>query len=235
MKHQSKYVYGAVLAVASLTSISQAQIPNATEAFDRSHKSEIFGIGQYLHSEDIDMHSPIGNIKVKMDDTGLGGFGFAYHFSQFFSFETEFMFGNATFGATVPTTVGGAPGPNLDIKKDAFIQTSRFNLTYNIINRRITPIITAGIGYQYLDSEIESAPPQTYCWWDPFYGYYHCYTDQPHATTTDFTWNVGAGFRWNITDNFFIKAVGGANWVEYGNASGITTQYQGIFSIGWDF
>jgi hypothetical protein len=26
----------------------------------------------------------------------------------------------------------------------------------------------------------------------------------------DFTWNVGAGFRWNITDQLFIKATVGA-------------------------
>ena len=39
-------------------------------------------------------------------------------------------------------------------------QTGRFNLDYNIINRRITPFVTAGIGYQYLEADLENLPPE---------------------------------------------------------------------------
>ena len=35
---------------------------------------------------------------------------------------------------------------------------------------------------------------------------------------TDFTWNVGAGFRWNVTDQLFIKVMGGAQWLQYSGA-----------------
>ena len=42
-------------------------------------------------------------------------------------------------------------------------------------------------------------------------------------------------FHRNITDQVFVKAMGGANWLEYSGAKGITTQFEGIFSIGWTF
>ena len=229
-KTESKVACGMLLVSALLIMPGLAQIPMATQFFDRTAKTEVYGIGQYLHSDDIIFNSPNGDVKMKMDDTGLGGFGVAFHFNQFVSLRGDFMFGNATFHGNVPTETGGAIG----IKQDAFIQTGRLNIDYNMINRRITPILTAGIGYQYLETELNNVPPVNVCWWDPWWGWI-CESGHAVAWETDFTWNVGAGFRWNVTDNFFIKAMGGANWLEYSGSHGITTQIEGIFSIGWMF
>src|SRR5204862_1012013 len=146
-----------------------AQIPNVTQAFSRQGKTEVYGIGQYLHSDDINFNGPFGTVKTKMDDTGLGGFGIAYHFNDFLSIHGDFMFGNATFSGNFP--IANAPGSSIFIKQDAFIQTGRFNIDYNIINRRLTPFVTAGIGYQYLETELHNLPEVGYCWWDPWWGY----------------------------------------------------------------
>ncbi len=207
-----------------------AQIPMATEQFDRAGKTEVYGIGQYLHSDDIMFSGPRGDVKTKMDDTGLGGFGVAFHFNDYLSIHGDFMFGGGTFNADVPTRDGGT----FAARQDAFLQTGRLNLTYNIINRRISPFVTAGIGYQYTETELENAPPQGVWWWDPWYGWVYVY-DHPYVWQTDFTWNVGGGVRWNITDNLFIKATVGATWLEYSGAHGITTQLEGIFAIGATF
>jgi opacity protein-like surface antigen len=207
-----------------------AQIPYVTEAFSRQGKTEVYGIGQYLSSGNINFNGPFGNVPIKMDDTGLGGFGVAYHFTDFISIHGDFMFGNATFSGDLPIQTGGT----IFIKQDAFINTGRFNVDYNIINRRLTPFVTAGLGYQYLETELKNLPPVNFCWWDPWWGYI-CETSQPFASRTDFTWNAGAGLRWNITDNLVVKAMGGATWLEYGGAHGVTTQIEGIFSIGWSF
>jgi opacity protein-like surface antigen len=192
-------------------------------------RTEVYGIGQYLHSDDITFNGPVGDVKMKMEDTGLGGFGVAFHFNDFFSVHGDFMFGGATFNGNLPTETGGTIG----IKQDAFLQTGRFNVDYNIINRRITPFVTAGIGYQYLETELTHLPASNVCWWDPWWGWI-C-DGHTIAWETDFTWNVGAGFRWNITDSLIVKAMAGANWLEYSGARGVTTQIEGIFSIGWSF
>ena len=204
-----------------------AQIPMATEGISRQGRMEFYGIGQYLNSEDIDFHGPLGTIKTKMDDTGLGGFGVAYHFNDFFSVRGDFMFGGATFSGE---TIDGNGGP-FHFKEDTFIQTGRFNVDWNIINRRLTPFVTAGIGYQYTEAELEHLPPYGGIYWDPWYGWVSYY-EHPHAWRTDFTWNAGAGVRWTVTEHLFVKAMAGATWLEYSGSHGITTQLEGIFAIG---
>jgi opacity protein-like surface antigen len=225
-----------LLALATTLLPAMAQIPSAFEGFSRQNKTEIYGIGQYLHSDDINFNGPNGDIKTKMDDTGLGGFGIAFHFNDYLSIHGDFMFGGATFSANVPISLVPSPGQGTTtfLKEDAFIQTGRLNLDYNMINRRITPVLTAGIGYQYTEVELSHLPPVGYWYWDPWFGWVY-YQGPPHAWQTDFTWNAGVGFRWNILDNLFVKAMANATWLEYSGSHGITTQIEGIFSIGWSF
>ena len=92
-----------------------------------------------------------------MGDTGLGGFGTAFHFNEFLAVHAEFMFGGATFSGDMPLTAGGT----IHESQDAFLQTGRSNVDHNIINRRITPFVTAGIGYQSMEMELQNAPPVT--------------------------------------------------------------------------
>ena len=231
-RHLDKSTLPIFLAVAGAVLPALAEIPPVMEKFERTGKTELYGIGQYLHSEDISFNSPVGgpDVKLRMDDTGLGGFGVAYHFNDYLSLRGDFMFGSATFHGTVPTETGG----RFNVNQDAFIQTGRLDLDYNILNRRFTPFLSAGIGYQYIETELKNLPPVDACWWDPWWGYV-CGSGQPYAWQTDFTWNAGAGLRWNITDNLVVKAMVGGNWLEYSGAHGVTTQIEGIFSIGWTF
>ena len=229
--NSGKYTLATLLALTATLLPALAQIPMATEGMTRKGMTEVYGIGQYLNSENINFNGPFGgSIDTKMDDTGLGGFGIAFHFSDFFSVHGDFMFGSATFSGTVPLETGGTTY----VSQGAFLQTGRFNLDYNMINRRLTPVITGGIGYQYIETELNSLPPVNTCWWDPWWGWY-CDTAHHYAWQTDFTWNAGAGIRWNITDNLFVKVTGGATWLEYSGAHGVTTQIEGIFAIGATF
>ncbi len=220
----SAHVIGCSLALGASVFCSQAQIPMATEPFSRVNKLEVYGLGEYLHQYNTTFSDGyFGNVTMKMDDTGLGGVGVAYHFSDFFSVRANFMFGGATLHTLGPDGTEVAPS------QSAFLQTGRLNLDYNMINRRLTPVLTAGIGYQYLQIDQN----QSYT----FQGYHGSYyvTDNSYYYETDFTWNVGAGFRWNVTDHFFMKAIVGPQWLQYSGANHITTQFEGFLSIGWMF
>jgi opacity protein-like surface antigen len=209
-QHPLKCLPWASLMLAGFVLSTQAQIASVTEPYQRAQNTEVYGIGQFLSSSDINATSPGGsNVKIKMADTGLGGFGLAYHFSDHFSVRGDFMFGSATFEGNEPIQGGGT----LNVKQNAFIQTGRLNLDYNIINRRITPFVTAGIGYQYLETTLQNASPVTGCYWNPWWGWV-CYQTKPSAWETDFAWNAGAGLRWNINDNLFVKATAGATGSE---------------------
>jgi len=189
-----------------------AQIPWASEPFSRQNKFEIYGVGQYLHQGNTEYpNASGGTVKLKLDDTGLGGVGFAYHFSDFFSIHSDFMFGPATFKFEYPG------GTTANFGDNGYLTTGRFNLDYNIINRRLSPFITAGIGYQY--QEVDQ---------DYYYGTSYYYE-------TDFTWNVAGGVRWNVTDNLILKLAIGGQWLQYENANNITSQFEVMFSIGCMF
>jgi opacity protein-like surface antigen len=206
------------------------QAASISESPERAQKTEIYVIGQYLHTDDLKFEGPSGDVTMSVDDTGLGGFGLGYHFNQFLALRGEFMFGGTSFHGDLPTELGGV----IAIDQDAFIQTGRINVDYNILDRRLTPFVTAGLGYQYLETELERLPPVSYCWWDPFWGWL-CTTDEPSASDTFFTWNAGVGVRWDISDQLFIKVLGGANWVDYSNTKDIVTQFEAVFSLGWRF
>jgi len=204
------------MALGSLLSAAHAQIPWANEAFSRQNKFDVYGVGQYLHQNDTTYNSPYGStIKMTLADTGLGGLGVAYHFNDYLAVHADFVMGPASFRAQE------SGGSSYSLGDNAFIQSSRLNLDYNILNRRLTPFVTAGIGYQYFQMD------QRYSHDDYYYdGYY---------SETDFTWNAGVGLRWNITDNFFIKVTGGAQWLQYQHAQSITTQIEGSLAIGCTF
>lgn len=200
-----------LLLAGSLTSL-QAQIPWADEYFPRQNKVDVYGVAQYLHQTDNPAFTDAsGTTRLRLEDTGLGGVGFAYHFNDFIAVHADFLFGPATF------TVQPPGAPSYEFGNDAWIHSGRFNLDYNIINRRLTPFLTAGIGYQYM---------QVNEYFDNGYSYYN---------ETDFTWNVGAGLRWNINNNFFIKLTGGAQWLKYQDVDNVTTQIEAFFAIGATF
>lgn len=204
------------MALGAFVVAARGQIPWATEEFSRQSKAEVYGIGQYLHQSDAKFSGPTGTTRLSLEDTGLGGVGVAFHFNDFLAVHGDFMLGPATFKVTEPNF------PPYELGHDGYLQTGHFNLDYNIINRRLTPFITAGIGYQYWS--VDYGHDYYY-----YYGHYHYYSE------TDFTWNVGGGIRWNITDHLFIKLTGGAQWVLYSDADNIPTQIEAFFAIGGTF
>ena len=50
-----------------------------------------------------------------------------------------------------------------------------------------------------------SSPPQTGCWWDPWWGYI-CATEWKTFATTKFSYNLGLGVRWDINNALFSRA-----------------------------
>ena len=211
MKSHCLHWFSCGFLFAASLSCARAQIPWATEPFSRQNRADFYGVGQYLHQEDTEF--AYGAFKLKLDDTGLGGIGGAFHFNDYISLRGELLLGPATFREEFPG------GPTVNLGKDGYIQSGRLNVEYNIINRRLTPFLNAGIGYQYISVDN----------YNDFYYYSHYYSE------TDFTWNVGGGLRWNVTDHFFIKAAGGAQWLKYDGADDITTQIEASFTIGTTF
>jgi opacity protein-like surface antigen len=96
----------------------------------------------------------------------------------------------------------------------------------------LAPFIGAGIGYQWIDTNIPNGAPSTGCWWDPWYGYI-CYTDYPTKTVDAFSYQAMAGLRWAFNPRTFLRLTYASQWMDLPNG---TPRFDAFgFEIGWLF
>lgn len=163
------------------------------------------------------------------------GLGFGYHFNDRFllGFQTTWM--SASYDAKIPvdddddgtedgtTTVGG--------RLDTFslLGVGQFNL----MDKQFTPFLRGSLGYNYLDSNIASGPPQGSCWWDPWWLVWRCGAWQPTYTRSSFTFGGAAGLRKEFNRSFFIEASFNIMWVDWPES---TPSFSAIgINFGWLF
>lgn len=94
----------------------------------------------------------------------------------------------------------------------------QLNATWHFMDRAFTPFVQAGVGYAKLDSNIASGPPQAGCWWDPWWGY-TCVGEWDTFTASEFSYNLGAGIRWDINNAFFSRATYSREFIDLKNGS----------------
>ena len=65
-----------------------------------------------------------------------------------------------------------------------------FDLSYYFMTGRFTPFVTTGLGWNFVDTNIPTAPPQVGCWWNPWYGYI-CEGFQDTKSVDGFAYQAG--------------------------------------------
>lgn len=104
-------------------------------------------------------------------------------------------------------------GFSTSVKGDTSLFGGNLNLDYNILKSRFTPLITGGIGAIRFDGDFEGFP----------------------FSESDFSYNVGGGFRWDVSDHFLVKAIYRATWTKLEDTDK-SILFQGpVLSIGYIF
>lgn len=202
----------------------------------RSQRGEFYLLGQYFSADagvikGVTLPTAPGpnppyatsDLKFDLEDEAMWGFGLAYHFNSHFAVRAEFTGGYPDYEATWNTDV---------LRGESFVQEGRFNLDFHLLEGPVTPYVSGGLGYFYMDTGIPTGPPGYYVWWDYWWGNVVS-VYQPTYTDTFFTLNAAAGLRWDIGDEFFIKAEGSAEWIEM---SGDWIQsIRATLAAGWKF
>ena len=156
----------------------------------------------FQNSADMDFE---GGTTADFDsDTGLR-LGFGYHYTDHLEFGMNFGWGQTDYDAKI---AGDEVGEIFGVNGEFEYFTFAGDVTYNFLTGPFSPFVVGAIGWSWIDTNIATGPPQTGCWWDPWWGYvcttfYDTYSD----TRTGYTYSVGV--RWDVSDAIALRAAYG--------------------------
>ena len=169
----------------------------SAQEWSRKGKTELFATIQKMGSEKVEYSYldklPVNQLPVilEMDSTSSYGFGFGYNLSDHWNINTDMLFGSAdTDVKIVDDTVETA---------DMDYILWDINVDYNIWKSRFTPLVTGGIGL--MDFGIDTTA-----------------TGVGKVHESNFSYNLGAGVRWDVKDNLLLKVIYRTTWTELNNA-----------------
>jgi opacity protein-like surface antigen len=146
-----------------------------------------------------------GGSELSVDSTMGWGLSFAWNWTDKWNLSYRYQSTNPNYTALVVPEEDSIEVPRT-IEHEMSKSTHQFNVTYNFSGKAFTPFVVAGIGWSKLDSNVPTTDvPGVGCWWDPWWGYI-CFADWKTYETSQFTYNLGAGVRWDINNMLFTKA-----------------------------
>jgi opacity protein-like surface antigen len=190
-----------LLVLLMLSTSAHAQRFNQKKIHDseRYRNWEVGLLLQYQNGSDIEAE---GGSALDIDSALGWGFGFGWNWTENWHLSYRFSLNKPDYVATIVPEDPAVPAQTLNYQLD---KTSHmFDVTYNFLDGPLTPYVQAGFGWTKLDSNVPSAPPTTGCWWDPWWGWI-CSTTWKTFKTTEFTYNVGLGLRWDINSMVYLR------------------------------
>ena len=109
------------------------------------------------------------------------------------------------------------PDPAFTVSGEYESFTPRVNVLYSFLDGDIQPYVSAGIGWSFIDTNVPQGPPQTGCWWDPWWGYI-CTTYQNTRDMDEFAYQAGVGVRWDVTSGLTLRLGYEKQWIDLGEA-----------------
>lgn len=129
---------------------------------------------------------------------------------------------------------GDEPGETFPVRGSLQSMGVMFDLTYYFMTGRFSPFITTGVGWDFVDTNLPTSPPQIGCWWDPWYGYL-CQGFQDTANVDGFAYQAGAGLTYRVNPSVSLSGSYRVNWLDFPKAQG-TPGFDGFqFIVNWGF
>ena len=171
-----------------------------------------------------------GGSSLDIDNSVGWGFGIGWNWTSRLNLSYRFLANRPDYSAViVPDEMGEGP-QTIDHKLSTY--SNQFNVTYNFLEGSFTPFVVGGIGWTKVDSNIADGPPVTGCWWDPWWGYV-CSTYWNTYSKTEFSYNLGLGFRWDINDSVYSKAAYSREFID---VNGGSLDFDKLtLEVGWMF
>jgi opacity protein-like surface antigen len=150
-----------------------------------------------------------GGSSLRINSDWSTGFGFGYNVNDHIQINGLFTWAYRSYDATVMKTDGTTS------RYSNYMDTSTIGLNgvYYLLGGNFTPFISAGIGYTYIDTNIQNGPSTGSCWYDPWYGYV-CSSYVPTKTESDWSYNAGIGVRYDVNRSFALQGSYNKMWIE---------------------
>ncbi len=198
----------ALVALIALSSPAWAQSSNRDTGWE-------FGADLiYLDSNSIDFQG--GSTAEVEDDFGIA-FVAGYRFNPKFELLFGLDYKSVDYDATIQSA--DTPGLSVDVRGEYEAFTPRAAINYNFIDGDLTPYISGGVGWSFIDTNIPEGRVEIGCWWDPWYGEI-CVPVQDTRSTDGFVYSLGAGVRWDSSGSFSLRLGYEKTWYDFEHASG---------------
>jgi opacity protein-like surface antigen len=219
------------IAVVLFSSVVWCAHPAAAQGSgDREGKWEARLALLFQQSADADFD---GGTTASIDsDTGFR-IGVGHHLTDQIEFGFNFDLAQADYDADIVGDVNGVPFV-APVRGELDYTNASFDATFNFMTGQFSPFIVGAIGWSWVDTNIATEPPQTGCWWDPWWGYV-CTTFQDTKTIDGFTYEVGLGARYDFNESFSLSGSYRKTWHDWDNADGAVDIDTAILSFGWKF
>ena len=168
----------------------------------------------YAYEETIDFS---GGARIKTNSDAGFGFSAGYNYSHNFNLRANFNWNSTSYEATRVIDAAEPTEETYGGVLDSFSATLAGD--YYFGNGALQPFVSASLGWSTFDSNVASGPTEGVCWWDPWWGYI-CDYYQPTYNTDSWTYGVGAGLRFDISENLFLRGGYYERWIDLDNASG---------------
>jgi opacity protein-like surface antigen len=157
--------------------------------------------------------------------------GLSYALSRHFEIGANFTYDERDFEAAL---AGDEPDEFFHARGDVETMGLVFDLSYYFLTGRIRPFVSTGAGWNFVDTNIPTAPPQVGCWWNPWSGY-SCEDFEETRNVDGFAYQAGAGVNVRVTPTFAMTGAYLMNWVDYPKADG-TPMFDAIqLILHWAF
>lgn len=185
-----------------------------------------------LDTGDDTINGDFGSSLTFKGDLGWGFYG-NYNFNNHFALGVDWSHISPDYVLTYRQDVGGLPGALQTIRHEGDIGNLHVKGTFNFLSGAFTPFVEAGFGWTWIDSNIADGPPSTGCWWT-WYGYVCTnYYDTYSSTQTSYTY--AAGFRWDMSPDFSLRADYGVMEIDTSSAAGDMQTEALRIGFGWRF
>ena len=200
-----------VIVLAALAAISS---PAWAQSSNRDTGWEYGADLVYLSSTDVDFR---GGSTADIEDDFAVAFVFGYRFNPKLEVAFALDYQSVDYDATIQSA--DTPGLAVDVTGEYESFTPRANVNYNFLDSDLTPYVTGGIGWSFIDTNIPEGRVEIGCWWDPWYGEI-CVPVQDTRSADGFTYQLGGGVRWDASSNWSMRLGYEKHWYDFENASG---------------